>query len=125
VIPARPGRLRNVEAAGRAIGQELAPRSAEPGDIHALQSTLVALGFQPKLQQQTPKRTTLHLGNCPYRDAVRENQPVVCTLHRGITLGLLDVLDPHAKLINFEPRDPDIGGCVIEFSGRRANPTAT
>jgi hypothetical protein len=27
----------------------------------------------------------------------------VCTLHRGITLGLLDVLDPQAKLTDFVP----------------------
>src|ERR1035441_7457845 len=30
-IPARPGRLRDVEATGREIGRELAPRSAESG----------------------------------------------------------------------------------------------
>jgi hypothetical protein len=48
---------------------------------------------------------------------VRENQPVVCTLHRGITRGLLDVLDPDAQLADFVPRDPDKAGCLIELSG--------
>jgi hypothetical protein len=46
---------------------------------------------------------------------VTENQPVVCTLHRGITRGLLDVLHPDAKLTDFVPGDPETAGCLIEF----------
>jgi predicted ArsR family transcriptional regulator len=57
------------------------------------------------------------LGNCPYRDAVRENQEVVCTLHRGLTRGLLDMLEPQAKLAAFVPRDPDEAGCLVELQG--------
>jgi hypothetical protein len=45
---------------------------------------------------------------------VRANQPVVCTLHRGLTRGLLDTLDPRATLLTFQPRDPDHAGCLIE-----------
>src|ERR1039458_2871236 len=123
-IPPRPGRLRDVEATGREIGRELAPRSAESGGAEALQSTLSALGFQPRIQQETPDGMTLCLGNCPYRDAVRENQAVICTLHRGITLGLLDVLDPHAKLTDFVPRDPDTAGCLIKLGSVSAGSTA-
>jgi hypothetical protein len=55
------------------------------------------------------------LRNCPYRTAVHENQPAICTLHKGITHGLLDVLHPHAKLERFEPHDPDQAGCEIEL----------
>jgi len=44
---------------------------------------------------------------------VRENQEAVCTLHRGITRGLLDVLQPQAKLAGFVPRDPYAAGCLI------------
>ena len=60
---------------------------------------------------------TFCLGNCPYRDAVRENQEVICALHRGLTRGLLDVLEPQAKLTAFEPRDPYEAGCLIELAG--------
>jgi predicted ArsR family transcriptional regulator len=87
---------------------------------NALQSTLTALGFQPRAQARTDKHLTICLRNCPYRDAVRENQPVICTLHRGITRGLLDVLDPNAKLAGFVPHDPDEAGCLIEL--RRLTP---
>lgn len=117
-IPARQSRLRDVESAGREIGRELAPKAGPPADV-AMRSALSALGFQPEFKT---KQGTLActLGNCPYRDAVRENQEVVCTLHRGLTRGLLDVIDPRAKLKSFVPRDPDAAGCLIEFSGLSA-----
>jgi hypothetical protein len=57
------------------------------------------------------------LCNCPYRDAVRENQAAVCTLHRGITEGLLDRLDPMAWLADFVAEDPYEAGCRIDVAG--------
>ena len=60
---------------------------------------------------------------------MRENQPVVCTLHRGITRGLLDVLAPDTKLTGFVAREPVAAGCLIELSGgladEAANPDAS
>lgn len=43
---------------------------------------------------------------------------MICALHRGITRGLLDLLEPQARLTAFVPRDPDQAGCIIEL--RRA-----
>ena len=62
-------------------------------------------------------KLTYCLGNCPYRSAVRERQAVVCGLHRGMTRGLLDVIDPKAKLSAFVPKDPDAAGCEITLRG--------
>jgi predicted ArsR family transcriptional regulator len=112
----RPGGLRSVESTGREIGREIAPADAEPG-AQTLLTTLTALGFQPSMTEEAGDRLAFCLGNCPYRDAVRENQPAVCALHKGITRGLLDVLEPGAKLAAFVPRDPDEAGCVIELHG--------
>jgi hypothetical protein len=53
---------------------------------------------------------------------VRENQEVVCRLHRGITLGLLDQVAPQAKLARFVPHDPDRAGCEIDVDGVTATP---
>ena len=69
------------------------------------------------VQPATAGRVLFRLGNCPYREAVRENQPVVCALHRGLTRGLLDQLDPAARLADFVPKDPDRAGCLIEVEG--------
>lgn len=108
--------LRGVEETGRLIGRELAPDAAgSPGE--ALETTLIALGFQPTAQPREGGGLTFCLGNCPYSAAVRENQAAVCALHKGITLGLLDVLDTHARLDTFEPHDPDEAGCVIGIRG--------
>lgn len=115
-IPSRPGRLKDVENAGREIGRELAPADAAEGQ-ETMRATLVALGFQPRERAARDGRLTYCLGNCPYRDAARENQEVVCTLHRGITRGLLEALDPDAELEAFVPRDPETAGCEIEIAG--------
>lgn len=103
---------RGFERAGRGIGRELAP-SATGDASAALAIALTALGFQP-IEQSAG---TFCLRNCPYPDAVHEDQPVICALHRGITLGLLDVLAPAARLTTFEPKDPDEAGCLIGVSG--------
>jgi predicted ArsR family transcriptional regulator len=112
-IPAGPGRLRQVEQAGREIGQTLAPSEADDS-ARAFEQVLSALGFQPQLELDAGGRACCRLGNCPYTDAVIENQPVVCTLHKGLTAGLLQELSPDARLRTFEPHDPVEAGCLIE-----------
>ena len=67
---------------------------------------------------------TYTLANCPYRDAVRENQPVVCALHRGITRGLLDEISPRTRLTGFIPKDPDPAGRLIRLKGALADEAA-
>jgi predicted ArsR family transcriptional regulator len=79
--------------------------------------TLTALGFAPQRQRGELGRVVYRLGSCPYREAVRENQQVVCTLHRGLTRGLLDEIEPSARLTKFVPEDPDRAGCLIEVEG--------
>ena len=116
-IPPRPGRLREVERAGRELGRELAPSRGRAEAEETMGRTLTALGFAPQRQPATTGRVVFRLGNCPYREAVRANQPVVCTLHRGLTRGLLDQLDPAARLADFVPEDPDRAGCLIEVEG--------
>jgi predicted ArsR family transcriptional regulator len=113
----RPGHttLDDIEQAGREIGRELAPSGGAMTSVAAaLNDALTALGFDPRLEEPEPRGSRHVLGNCPYRDAVRQNQPVVCTLHRGITRGLLDRMDPNASLADFVARDPDTAGCLID-----------
>jgi predicted ArsR family transcriptional regulator len=113
-IPAKPARLREVEATGREIGRELAAHSTRP-PAQAIGDVLAALGFQPEIDLRAEGRFSCRLGNCPYRESVRQNQAVVCTLHRGITRGVLDQLAPAARLTRFIPHDPDRAGCEVEI----------
>jgi len=107
------GELEAVERAGREIGRELAPEASGRPAAAALRDTLIAMGFAPEPEPTGPGAVRYVLGNCPYRDAVRENQPVVCSLHRGITQGVLDRLAPDAELTAFVPKDPDRAGCLV------------
>jgi len=115
-IPARQARLREVVRAGRELGREVSSPGSGPAD-EAIGRSLTALGFAPQRHPAPPGRVEFRLDNCPYREAARDNQPVVCALHRGLTRGLLDGLAPRARLTSFEPRDPDLAGCRFEVSG--------
>lgn len=116
-IPVNPARLREVERSGRELGAQLGPGRGRGASEEAMGRALTALGFAPQRDRDGAGHTVFRLGNCPYRDAVRANQPVVCALHGGITRGLLDAIEPSARLTQFVPRDPDEAGCVIEVEG--------
>jgi predicted ArsR family transcriptional regulator len=116
-ISHRPARLREIERTGRGLARELPLDGTGSGQQEAMGRTLTALGFAPQRERGDAGRVVFRLGNCPYRDVVRENQAVVCTLHRGLTRGLLDRLEPAARLTNFVPEDPDRAGCLIEVEG--------
>jgi predicted ArsR family transcriptional regulator len=116
-IAAGATRVRDVEATGRQIGRELAPESTGASPEERIHDVLVAMGFQPQRQFDPKGTLTYCLGNCPYRAVVRERQSVVCGLHRGLTRGLLDEIDPKTRLSAFVPKDPDAAGCEITLRG--------
>ncbi|MGH2883601.1 MAG: helix-turn-helix transcriptional regulator [Solirubrobacteraceae bacterium] len=121
--PPRPARLREIERSGRELGRELGRgRTRSPAE-ETMGRTLTALGFAPQRERGEAGRVVFRLGNCPYRDAVRENQQVVCTLHRGLTRGLLDNLEPAPRLTKSVPEDPDRAGCLIEVEGLERSPS--
>jgi predicted ArsR family transcriptional regulator len=123
VSPRRVG-TRTVEATGREIGRELAPQGSAGSREETMYTTLTALGFQPTREVDVDGTLTYKLCNCPYREAVRENQPAICTLHRGITRGLLDEIAPDTRLTGFVPKDPVTAGCLIEVRGELAEEAA-
>lgn len=114
-----------LETSGRAVGRQLAPTANGTPPDETMQTVLASLGFQPRREQDQSGTLTYELCNCPYRDVAREHQDVVCTLHRGITQGLLDVIDPTASLAAFIPKDPDTAGCRITLRGPLADSAKT
>jgi predicted ArsR family transcriptional regulator len=108
---AGPGDLASIEGTGREIGRELAAGANGRPVEDSLLDALAALGFVPRAEGRR-----FVLRNCPYREAVLQNQPAICTLHRGITRGLLERLGPGTELAAFVPRDPLQAGCVIELA---------
>lgn len=113
-------RVRDVEAVGEQIGRQMIAgetAAQAPGEEQRLFDALVALGFAPERERLGRDRLVYRLGNCPYRDAVHERQPLVCGLHRGITRGLVDSVDPDTRVVGFEPKDPDLAGCLVRVRG--------
>jgi predicted ArsR family transcriptional regulator len=110
-------RPEDVESTGREIGRELAAECETGTPEERMHQTLTKLGFRPRRSVEGGGELRYTLANCPYRDAVRQNQPVVCALHRGLTRGLLDGTSPNTKLTAFVPRDPDVAGCLIALQG--------
>jgi predicted ArsR family transcriptional regulator len=123
-IPVDPDRLAELEAAGRRIGRRLAPEEPDLPLADHVTTVLAALGFQPRVHRGGAGVVRFELRNCPYRDAVRANQPAVCTLHRGLTQGLLDTLSDQACLRAFVARDPDRAGCLIDIDEPRPSAPA-
>jgi predicted ArsR family transcriptional regulator len=120
LIASRKTGLRSIEETGRQIGRDLAPTGGPATAEKAMHTALASLGFQPQ-REPGAGELTYRLCNCPSRDAVRESQPIVCALHRGITRGLLDEIAPDTRLSAFIPRDPDTAGCLIELRGGLAD----
>ena len=114
-------RVTEVESTGREVGRELAEHGEADTAEARLHQALTALGFRPTRTLSRDGRLDYTLGNCPYREAVRANQAVVCALHRGLTRGLLDQMSPGTDLTAFVPRDPDIAGCLIQVDGPLAD----
>lgn len=120
--PVEPG---EIEVKGHEIGLELVRAEGEEALPEArFHDALAAMGFQPARLPDRDGSATYCLNNCPYRDVVRERQPLICALHRGITTGLLKSIDESAELTGFEARDPDEAGCTIRISEGQAGPAA-
>ena len=107
-----------LESHGEAIGRSLAPADVRAQPDEAFLHVLSAMGFQPR-HRTARGVTTYELCNCPYRDTVRVDGARICALHRGITRGLIERIEPAARLSDFTAKDPDRAGCLIEISRAR------
>jgi len=117
IIAGGPVDPESVEARGHEIGRTIADGESHGSPRDRFQDALAAMGFQPSLEPSPPGTLDVCLNNCPYRDVVRERQPMICALHRGITTGLIESIDPSAQLTRFEIKDPDRAGCQISVRG--------
>ena len=123
-IASRRSRVGEVESTGREVGREMADRGEAGSPEERMHRALATLGFRPARAIDRDGKLGYTLANCPYREAVHENQPVVCALHRGLTRGLLEGISPDTELTAFVPHDPDTAGCLIELEGPLADEVA-
>lgn len=114
LVPNTPAAIRRAEEIGRRIGRSLAPAAGPAGGSlgEAFGDTFAALGFQPQLEE-AEEGFTCRLDNCPYAASAAVNPKAICGLHRGMTEGLLEQIDPEARLTGFLPCDPHEAGCLV------------
>jgi predicted ArsR family transcriptional regulator len=110
-----------IEMRGREIGMELADQGGHADPEIRFHDALAAMGFNPGRKPGRGDRMSYCLNNCPYRDAAVDQQAVICSLHRGITAGLLESIDPETEMTDFEIKDPIRAGCRIEVRGPMAS----
>lgn len=118
--PSDQASLRRIEVVGREAGREI-PLRTDGDPRHAFLEALDRLGFDPEAEE-VENGFECRLGRCPYLEAARENQEAVCALHRGMTQGLLETLDPALQLGEFTPRDPETAGCLIGVGAGAGTP---
>ena len=106
-----------IEERGREIGVELADRGGNADPEVRFHDALAAMGFNPSRKPGGGDRMAYCLNNCPYRDVAVEQQAVICSLHRGITSGLLESIEPDTEMTAFVIKDPVQAGCRIEVRG--------
>jgi predicted ArsR family transcriptional regulator len=106
-----------IEERGREIGVELADRGGHADPEIRFHDALAAMGFNPSRKPGRGDKMSYCLNNCPYRDAAVDQQAVICSLHRGITSGLLESIDPDTEMTAFVVKDPERAGCRIDVRG--------
>ena len=115
---------RDAEEAGVAWGRDLVGQSAQHGGPYGdadprdvVVEALARLGFAPDPPDAAAPRRGLALRRCPLLDAARRNPDVVCRVHQGIVVGMLDHLQAPVgtELVPFaEP-----GACRLRMPPRR------
>ncbi len=117
---------RDAEEAGVAWGRDLARQTdgqdagTDPRDV--VIDGLARLGFAPAPRDPAAPGRGFALRRCPLLDAARRNPDVVCRVHQGIVVGMLDELRApvRTELVPFaEP-----GACRLRMPARRRDPAA-
>lgn len=84
-----------------AVGRELGRELADPGEgdaIEVLDATMARLGFEP-----VTDRSGVVFTRCPFRELATAYPDLVCSLHRGLTEGVLDTVG--GRLTGFHDLD--------------------
>ena len=99
---------------GRAFGAEVAGRSPTGSCLRALRVELERLGFEPAVEPGPAGSERIEFLHCPFRELAEAYPELVCNLHRGLCVGLVDAVggghvDEFATLYDAEPCHVTVG----------------
>ena len=81
----------DARAAGHAWGEEAGRRTRSKSCVKALGAELERLGFDPSIEQHGSV-TEIAFLHCPFRELAEAYPELVCSLHRGISEGMVDTV---------------------------------
>ena len=100
---------------GRAAGRRaVAGIDAGADALDVIESELARQGFHP-VRQESGTAVELVAARCPFETAAVLNADVVCELHRGITLGMVEALGRDVLHIGLLPGEPRTAGCRLQL----------
>ncbi len=98
---------------GAAAGRKIAV-SQDDEPLARLTEEMARRGFQPRAVERA-RGIDLVLDNCPFEAAASVAPEIVCTLHRGLAEGMLEVLGNEYVVENLVARDPARAGCRLRL----------
>lgn len=110
--------------AGAWAGRQLATADRVASDpLHVLEAEMARRGFEPR-REQGPGCIELVLERCPFEAVAATSPEIVCEVHRGLAIGVLEATDTDLRVTNLVPYDPQRAGCRLQMAaGTGAEPS--
>lgn len=103
------------EEVGRRAGRRRAGEIPhEPGTdpMMTIEREFARSGFRPSLRE-VAQRCDVVLGNCPFERAALANRAAVCSVHRGLAMGIAEGLGDAVVVDDLIARHPSRAGCRV------------
>ncbi|HEX2043911.1 MAG TPA: helix-turn-helix domain-containing protein [Acidimicrobiales bacterium] len=97
---------------GAAAGRRIAVSGDDQEPLARLTEEMARRGFQPRAVPRA-RGIDVVLDNCPFEAAAAAAPEIVCTLHRGLAEGMLEVLGNEYMVESLVARAPTRAGCRI------------
>ena len=110
--------------AGAEAGRALAASTSAGNDpVDILETEMARRGFEPRRETHGPV-TEIVLERCPFVAAASTDPDVVCELHRGFAMGILDGMGADEEVRDLVVHPPAQAGCRLLLERRPTEPLA-
>jgi predicted ArsR family transcriptional regulator len=107
--------------AGRTLGET---RAAGADPVDTLETEMARRGFEPRRETRGPV-TELVLERCPFLAAASAHPDVVCQIHRGLAVGILDGMHADVQVGDLVVRPAAEAGCRLRLDRRPPAPESS
>jgi len=102
--------------AGAWAGRQLAVADAVPSDpVDVLEAEMARRGFEPR-RERWAGRIELILERCPFETVAAASPEIVCEVHRGLAIGVLEAADADLLVTGLVAYHPRRAGCRLQMA---------